>query len=559
VSGKNNQLHSVSAMPPLPISQGSMGWNRTGEWRYFDPVHENHLSPCNHACPAGEDIQKTISLLAHGEFREAYDILRESNPLPSVCGRVCDQPCLQHCNRSELDDAVSIRCLERFIGDWGQKNVKTQAAVIDSNKGEVAIVGAGPAGLSAAWHLINLQYKVTVFDSSSKAGGMLRIGIPEFRLPRKTLDAEIHSFVDRGIEFRLNVRIGKDIPIGDLQRFRAILIATGAHQPRMFDIPGYDLPGVQQGLDFLAEVNRGKRDLIDGNVAVIGGNNTAIQCARTALRLGGKPTIYFQRPASEMPAFADQIEEASQEGIEIVYLTAPKIIAKDGDKLRLTLQKMTLGKKDSSGKRIAVSIHGTQTEITVSQVIAALGEDSDLSFLPHRIDQRTRSVSASSVNQTSIENIFVAGDCANNQHGVSGAIGSGKIAAQAIDRHLGGKTDFVESTNRIVTGFTDLNIAYFQRSQVTERKRIPDDRRVTSFAEVNLGLVQADILKEARRCFSCGVCDSCDNCVTFCPDHAVTRQNGSYEINYAYCKGCGICIHECPRDAIHLRIRQAPR
>lgn len=559
MSDNNSHLRSVSAMPPLPINQGHMGWNRTGEWRYFDPVHENHLAPCNHACPAGEDIQKAISLLAHGEFREAYDVIRESNPLPSVCGRVCNQPCMQFCNRSEMDDAVLIRCLERFIGDWGLKNVKTQAAIIDSNKGEIAVVGSGPAGLSAAWHLINLQYKVTVFDSSPKAGGMLRIGIPEFRLPKKILDAEIHSFVDRGIEFRLNVRIGEGIPISDLQRFRAILIATGAHKPRMIDIPGSDLPGVRHGMDFLADINQGRRYLIDGDVAIIGGGNTAIQCARTALRLGGKPTIYFQRPADEIPAFADQIEEASQEGIEIVYLTAPKIITRDGDKLKLTLQKMTLGKKDSSGKRVTVSIHGTQTQIRVSLVIVALGEAPDLSYLPQGINQRTRSNGKSGFSQTSIENIFVAGDCVDNRRGVSSAIGSGKAAAYAIDRHLSGKTEFVESNNRIVTGFTDLNIAHFQRSQVTERKRIPDDRRATSFAEVNLGLAHADALREAKRCFSCGVCDGCDNCVIFCPDHAVTKQNGVYEINYDYCKGCGICIHECPRDAIHLRIRQVPR
>jgi NADPH-dependent glutamate synthase beta subunit-like oxidoreductase len=192
-------------MPPLPISQGWMGWNRTGEWRYFDPVHENHLAPCNHACPTGEDIQSFVSLLVQRKFREAYDVIRESNPLPSVCGRVCNHPCVANCNRAELDDAVSIRCLERFIGDWGLKNVKTQAAVIDPDKGEIAVIGSGPAGLSAAWHLTNLQYKVTVFEASPKAGGMLRAGIPEFRLPRKTLDAEIHSLVDRGIEFRLNV------------------------------------------------------------------------------------------------------------------------------------------------------------------------------------------------------------------------------------------------------------------------------------------------------------------------------------------------------------------
>jgi 2-oxoacid:acceptor oxidoreductase delta subunit (pyruvate/2-ketoisovalerate family) len=559
MSDKETHLLHVNAMPPLPISQGSMGWNRTGEWRYFDPVHGNHLAPCNQACPAGEDIQKAISLLAHRKFREAYDVIRESNPLPSVCGRVCNHPCETQGNRPELDDAVSIRCLERFLGDWGLKNVKTQAAVIDPDKGEIAIIGSGPAGLSAAWHLTNLRYKVVVFESSPKAGGMLRTGIPEFRLPRKALDAEIHSFFDRGIEFRFNVRIGQGTPLDGLQRFRAILIATGAHKPSVLDIPGSDLPGVQQGLDFLAEVNCGKRDLIEGEVAIFGGNNTAIQCARAALRLGGKPAVYFRRPASEVPAFTDQIEEARQEGIEIVCLTAPTTIRKAGNELKLTLQRLTLGKKDSSGKRIAMSIHGAQTEVTVSRVIVALGEDPDLSFLPRQVDRESWGINTGGTHRTNVGNIFAAGDCADNRHSVGSAIGAGRVAAQAIDRHLHGKTVFVESANRIVTRFADLNVAYFQRSQVTERKRIPDDRRLTSFAEVNIGLAEAEVLREAARCLSCGVCDGCDNCLTFCPDHAVTKRNGSYEINYDYCKGCGICIHECPRDAIHLRIRQVPR
>ncbi|TFH59389.1 MAG: hypothetical protein E4G91_08965, partial [Candidatus Zixiibacteriota bacterium] len=504
-------------------------------------------------------IQNFVSLLGQRKFREAYDTIRESNPLPSVCGRVCNHPCLANCNRSELDDAVSIRCLERFIGDWGLKNVKTQAAVIDPDKGEIAIIGSGPAVLSAAWHLTNLQYKVTVYESLPKAGGMLRAGMPEFRLPRKTLDAEIHSLVDRGIEFRLNVRIGQDIPIDDLQRFRAILIATGAHKPRVIDIPGADLPGVQQGLDFLAEVNCGKRNLTDGDVAILGGSNTAIECARAALRLDGRPVIYFRRSANEVPAFTDQIEEAKQEGIEITCLTAPTAIRKTGNELKLRLQRLTLGKKDSSGKRIAVSIHGALTEVTVSRVIIALGEDPDLSFLPRRIERESWGINTGGTHQTNIENIFAAGDCTDSHHSVGSAVGAGRAAAQAIDRYLHGETVFIESAGRMVTRFADLNIAYFQRSQVVERKKVPDDRRLTSFAEVNIGLAEADVLREATRCFSCGVCNDCDNCMTFCPDHAITRRNGGYEIDYDYCKGCGICIHECPRDAIHLRIRQVSR
>ena len=232
MTDKKAVLDSAKQMPSLPVSQGCMGWNRTGEWRYFDPVHENHKSPCSHSCPANEDVRKFISLTLHRQFREAYDTIRETNPLPAICGRVCDHLCESKCLRSELDDAVSVSQLERFIGDWGLKNVRTQPAPLDAAKGTVAVIGSGPAGLSAAWRLVNLGYQTTVFEAMLKAGGKLRVGIPEYSLPRRVLDAEIHSLVDRGIELRFGVRIGREMSFDDLASFRAILIATGAGIPR---------------------------------------------------------------------------------------------------------------------------------------------------------------------------------------------------------------------------------------------------------------------------------------------------------------------------------------
>ncbi|MCK4857789.1 MAG: FAD-dependent oxidoreductase, partial [candidate division Zixibacteria bacterium] len=270
---KKVTLKSLSDYPPLPISLGSMSWNKTGSWRYVDPVHEDKLSPCNHACPAGENIQKYIQLVTKKQYREAYKIIRQANPLPATTGRVCYHPCEANCNRIDFDEAISIHYLERFIGDWGLKHVKTRRAKSDPAKGKVAIIGAGPAGLSAGWHLVNLGYKVTIFEALSKPGGMLRVGIPEYRLPRRVLDAEIKAIEQRGVTIKTGVRIGEDLKFEDLQKFRATFMAVGAHKSKPMRIKGEELEDVEPGLKFLAEVNAGKRKRITGRVAVIGGGN----------------------------------------------------------------------------------------------------------------------------------------------------------------------------------------------------------------------------------------------------------------------------------------------
>ena len=268
------KLTKLKDYPPLPISKGHMDWNKTGSWRYVDPLHEDKLSPCNHACPAGEDIQKYIQFITLNKYREAYETIREANPLPATTGRVCYHPCEAGCNRSDLDEAVSIHYLERFLGDWGLEHVKTKRAKRDKTKGEVAIIGAGPAGLSCAWHLANKGYKITIFEALEKAGGMLRVGIPEYRLPRKVLDAEIKSIADRGVTIKTGVKIGQDLPFKKLDKYRAVFMAIGAHKSKPMRCEGEELAGVEPGLKFLAEVNAGKRKRISGKVAIIGGGDT---------------------------------------------------------------------------------------------------------------------------------------------------------------------------------------------------------------------------------------------------------------------------------------------
>lgn len=549
------KFNKLEEYPPLPISEGQMDWNKTGSWRYVDPIHEDKFSPCSHACPAGEDIQKYIQLVTMKKFGEAYETIREANPLPATTGRVCYHPCEANCNRLDLDEQVSIHYLERFIGDYGLEHVKTKRAKHDKEKGEVAIIGAGPAGLSCAWQLTNKGYKVTVFEALDKAGGMLRVGIPEYRLPRKVLDAEIAAIEARGVKIKTGVKIGVDLPFDKLNKYRAVFMGVGAHKSKPMRVEGEDLAGVEPGLKFLAEVNAGKRKRITGKVAIIGGGNTAIDVARCALRVGAKPVIYYRRTFHEMPAIREEISEAEHESIEINYLTAPLEIKKYGKKLKLTLQKMKLGKKDESGRRRPVPIKGATETVMVTKVLTAIGEDPDLSFLPEQVEHERWGVDTHGTHQTTAEELFAGGDCAEDRRAVSDAIGAGRQGAEAIDRYLRGEKVFLESVGKVVTHFSDLNMNYFEKAPTAEKKKIADSKRLKSFAEVNIGLSEEQAVDEAARCFSCGVCNACDNCWVFCPDIAISRVNGKYVVNYDYCKGCGVCVNECPRDAIHLKVR----
>lgn len=539
---------SPGKMPQLPVSQNSMSWNKTGEWDGLKPAFENRLPPCNHACPCSEDVQEYVGLTIRRQFREAYDLIRETNPFPATCGRVCHHPCEANCNRHEFDEAVSIHNIERFIGDWGLKNVKTRAVEHDPGKGALAIIGSGPAGLSAAWQLANLGYQVTVFEALHRSGGMLRIGIPEYRLPRRILDSEIHSLLDRGIELRLGVRVGNGFGFEKLDPFRAVLIAVGAHQPRQLGIPGESKPGVQSGIRFLAEVNSGRRAKIDGEVAVIGGGDVAIHSARGALRLGGKPTIYFRRSPHEMPAVPGIVDAARQEGIEIRCLTTPLAIRRSASFLKLRLRTVSADAKRRSGAPTE-----TEYEVAVTHVIIAMGEDPELAFVPDFVQRGQGGIRTGGIYQSNVDHIFAVGDCTEDRHSVCHAIASGRLGALAVDRYLRGEQIFVELDNQTAARFSDLNPAYFVHSQSMSGKIMVDNRRRTSFAEVDVGIAEPEAEREASRCLSCGVCNACDNCWLYCPDMAISRKDGIYSVNYDYCKGCGICVRECPHNAVHLR------
>jgi 2-oxoacid:acceptor oxidoreductase delta subunit (pyruvate/2-ketoisovalerate family) len=358
------------------------------------------------------------------------------------------------------------------------------------------------------------------------------------------------------VKFVPRTEIGTDIAFEELNKFAATFLAVGAHKSKRMGIPGEDISGVLPGLSFLKDVNFGKRPKLRGKVAVIGGGNTAIDVARCVLRLGGKPLILYRRSYEEMPAIREEIHEAEHEGIEIQFLIAPLEIRKRGRMLSLTTQKMKLGGKDSSGRRRPVPVKDSEVTTPYSMVLTAIGEDPGIGFLPEDVCHESWGIQTDEAQRTSMDEIFAGGDAGVDKRAVTDAIGAGRRAATAISQYLAGRQVAIAEVDSSVTHINDLRLDYFATSHTVNKKKISDSVRVKSFREVNLGLSERDTENEANRCFSCGVCNSCDNCWIYCPDIAISRSNGKYTVNYDYCKGCGICVNECPRSAIHLEVRQ---
>ncbi len=571
-------LQREEDMPYQSISLGSMEWNRTGSWRYLRPRFENKVPPCNEGCPAGQDIEGAMVLIGRGKYLEAWDLLKEENPLPGVCGRVCYHPCQSACNRKDFDEAVAIHVLERFVADCASKQGRGIVVNRERRKEKMAVIGSGPAGLSCAYHLARMGYGVTLFEALPVLGGMLRVGIPEYRLPKTVLEGELDQILELGVRAEMNTRLGRDFFLGDLKEYQAIFLATGNHKSKSLGIPGEETKGVISGLDFLREVSLGRKKTVSKRVAVIGGGNTAMDAARSALRLGARPVILYRRTREEMPAFPDEVGEAEEEGIEISFLTSPvRILSENGKVSALECVKNRLGPPDEDGRRRPVEMKDSHFVLPMEEVILAIGEESDLGNVPQQIGAQGKTIPIDERGATPQEGIFAGGDIVSQPHTVVHAIGSGKRAAIFMDGYARGKTweGLLESLRigergnlsmkRYLQGapkgplsvprtvlLKDLNVDYFEPRKRSKAPKSSISRRMNSFEEVNLGFSEEGALEEAGRCFNCGVCNLCDNCYIFCPDAAITRSEGddSNTVNYDYCKGCGICMEECPRDAI---------
>jgi 2-oxoacid:acceptor oxidoreductase delta subunit (pyruvate/2-ketoisovalerate family) len=566
--------------PLVSVSRTSTRQNRTGSWKYIRPLYRDAVAPCNHACPAGVDVEGYMNLLREGRIDDALDLLLRENPMPAITGRVCHHPCETGCNRRGFDDAVAVHAVERALGDESLRRPHP-APPPRLHAERVAVAGAGPAGLACAYHLTRLGYGVTVYDEASEAGGLLRQGIPSYRLPREILDRQIERYVGMGIEIRTGVRLEGDAR-AELDGYDAIFYATGAHRGKPMSVAGEDGPGIVAGLEFLKAVNRGGRPEIGRRVAIIGGGNTAMDCARTALRLGAEPIVVYRRTRAEMPAIAQEVEEAVREGVEFVFLAAPSGFRwEDGRLMGMHVTRMELGEPDASGRRRPVPIEDGGYTIPVDTILTAIGEDVDLEALPGSLPREWGAIRVDEwggAGESKVSAVFAGGDLAGEERTVADALGSGKRAAIGIDRYLRGRAgerpspageaslrwgadgqmsmsrwrgdDPVRRTNPTddLVDIESLQLAHFERAPRHEEQWRVD---WADFGEVNLGIDMDEAVAEARRCFNCGVCNDCELCLIFCPDAAITRrEGGGFEIDLDYCKGCGICAEECPRGAI---------
>ena len=567
VPGEPVIFHSLAEMPPLPVSLAPTLNNKTGSWHYIRPFYEDKTPPCSHACPAGSDVVGYIGALREGAPAAAWQILVAENPLPGVCGRVCPHPCESACNRGDFGGSIAIHALERFLADEAAAHSWHPPLPQTRRPERIAIVGSGPAGLSCAYHLARLGYQPTVFEAENNVGGMLRYAIPTYRLPRAVVDREVAAIESLGVQFMLNSRLGDSLSLRQLHEFAAVFLAPGQGLSHSLDIPGDASPGVTSGLAFLRRVATGQDAGIGRRVLVVGGGNTALDAARSALRLGAGVTVLYRRTENQMPAIAEEVEEARAEGVRFRFLTAPLQVLSEGKQLTaLRCCEMRLGDPDASGRARPLPIPGTEFDLPADTVIAATGQSLDVALLQSAgLHIEHGHIVIDQASATALPGVFAGGDAATGAGTVAHAIGSGKRAALAIDAmlHTGQAGSFppldetvhaaARAASRVVVRAADINPDYIESLPRPTLPQRPIAERTGGFAEVNLGLTSEVAAQEAARCISCGTCLSCDTCLIFCPDVAIARRpGGGYTIAYDYCKGCGVCAQECPRAALSM-------
>lgn len=532
----------------ITLDVGSSLANKTGSWRTERPVYLDLLPPCNHACPAGENIQRWLFHSESGGYQAAWRQIMADNPFPAIMGRVCYRSCETACNRGELDEAVGINSVERFLGDEAIRRHWTVPVTAVPSGRRVLVVGAGPSGLSAAYHLRLLGHDVVVRDSGARAGGMMRYGIPAYRLPRDVLDAEIARIEELG------VRIECGHPVTDVlaaqREFDAVFLAVGAQIGRRAYIPAGDSAHILDAVSVLHDVAAEQPPMLGRRVVVYGGGNTALDAARTAKRLGATDAlVVYRRTRERMPAHDSEVTEALAEGITMRWLST---ISYAGEST-ITVEKMAL---DDTGFPQPT---GEFEELAADSVVLALGQDTDLSLLDTAADVRRDKgvVAIGPTMMTDHPGIFAGGDMVPGDRTVTVAIGHGKHAARAIDAWLR-EDDTTRAAQHPMATFDRLNTWYYSDAPATVRPELDAARRTTTFDEVVGGLDESTALFEARRCLSCGNCFECDNCYGVCPDNAVLKLGDGmrYEIDYDYCKGCGICAEECPCGAIVMEPEQ---
>ncbi|NNG05811.1 MAG: NAD(P)-binding protein [Inquilinus sp.] len=530
----------------ISLDVGSSLANHTGNWRTERPVYLDRLPPCNNACPAGENIQSWLHRAEEGDYEGAWRVLIADNPFPAVHGRVCYHPCEDACNRGQIDETVSIHAVERFLGDEALKRGWTIEPGPDTGK-KVLVIGAGPSGLSAAYHLRRLGHAVTVREAGPMAGGMLRFGIPKYRLPRDVLDGEIARIAAMGVEFVFESKV-EDIPAEmETGGFDAVFVAVGAHLAKRTTIPAREAGKILDAVSVLRDMETGDPPKLGRRVVVYGGGNTAIDVARTAKRLGASEAlIVYRRTREQMPAHDFEVREALEEGVLINWLQTIKQI----DATTFTVEKMRI---DESGWPQPT---GEFETIEADTLVLALGQNVDTGFLesvPGVAIAKDGVVEVDAHMMTGRPGLFAGGDMVPAERTVTVAVGHGKKAARNIDAWLAGGT-YDPPPKHELADFDLLNAWYYTDADQSVQPQLDIARRASTFGEVVGGLDETTALFEARRCLSCGNCFECDNCYGVCPDNSVIKlgPGNRFEFNYDFCKGCGLCVAECPCGAIKM-------
>jgi NADPH-dependent glutamate synthase beta subunit-like oxidoreductase len=533
----------------ITLNAGSSLANKTGAWRTQLPVFVSRQPPCATACPAGQDPQKWLYAAESADYRTAWRTIMDVNPFPAVIGRVCYHPCQTACNRASVDEAVGINAVERFIGDEALRHGWTVPVGPPTGR-RVLVVGAGPAGLCAAYQLARLGHAVTVRDGNPLPGGMMRYGIPRYRLPREILDAEIDRIAAMGVTFEL----GR--PLTDLRaelatgRFDAAFVAVGAQQGRHTEIPAGDSARILDALSVLHDVADGEPLRLGQRVVVYGGGDTAMDAARTARRIGAtEAVVVYRRTRDRMPAHTVEVEQAGAEGVTMRWLSTIAEVGAD----RVLVERMRL---DDNGFPQPT---GEYEELAADSVVLALGQSADLSLLSTLPDIGFAhgTVTVDPDLRTGVPGVFAGGDIVPGEHTVTTAIGHGTRAARAIDAYLRG-ADVDRPVTRDPAPAQGLNPWYYSDAPASVAPVLAAARRVDTFDEVVGGLDAETALFEARRCLSCGNCFECDNCYSVCPDNAVVKlgPGKGFRVDLDYCKGCGLCATECPCGAIEMVAEQ---
>ncbi|MFO1155497.1 MAG: NAD(P)-binding protein [Rhodospirillales bacterium] len=544
---RKRRKFSMSQQPADLTRPPDLGSKRpTTHTRIQRPIYLDMLPPCNNACPAGEDIQTWLAHVTAGRFREAWETIVKDNPMPAVHGRVCYHPCESNCNRRQLDGAISIHAVERFLGDLALEEQWTPTIPVKPTGKRILIVGAGPSGLSCAHHLALMGHTAEIHEAGPIAGGMMHFGIPSYRLPRDVLDGEIARIERMGVKIVLNHKVEDLLAEKQQGNFDAVFVAVGAHISKKTDIPARDAGKILDAVSFLKDVEMGNAPKMGRRVAIYGGGNTAMDAARVAMRLGHEPMIIYRRDRAHMPAHEFEADEALEEGVKIHWLRTIKSI----DQSVVTVEVMEI---DDKGRPRPT---GQLETLEANDLILALGQDTDTAFL-HKVPgvkfKDDGTVIVSEQMMTGATGLFAGGDMVPSERTVTIGVGHGKKAARNIDAYLRGE-GYAKHGKKELADFDKLHLWFYTNVEQRPQAHVEMHHRRTSFAEVVQGLSQSEASFEAKRCLSCGNCFECDGCYGACPEDAIIKLGVGkrYQYDYDLCTGCAVCFEQCPCHAITM-------